>query len=67
MEDYLNRFALIDLYLDTFPYSSGTVASDALFMGCPMLALSGKTMVSRMAGSILTHVGMPEMVTFSVD
>lgn len=64
MDEYLTRFALIDLYLDTFPYTSGTVASDALYAGCPLLTLSGKTMVSRMAGSILTHAGFPELVTY---
>ena len=65
MEEYLSRFALIDIYLDTFPYTSGTVASDALLMGCPLLTLSGKTMVSRMAGSILTHAGLPELVAYN--
>jgi len=65
MSEYLSRFALIDIYLDTFPYSSGTVASDALLMGCPLLTLSGRTMVSRMAGSILTHAGFPELVAYS--
>ena len=65
MDEYLSRFSLIDLYLDTFPYSSGTVASDALLGGCPLLTLSGKTMVSRMAGSILTHAGLPELIAYS--
>ena len=67
MDEYLSRFSLIDLYLDTFPYSSGTVASDALLGGCPLLTLSGKTMVSRMAGSILTNAGLPELVAYSPD
>ena len=65
MDEYLSRFALIDLYLDTFPYTSGTVASDALHAGCPLLTLSGKTMVSRMAGSILTHAGLADLVCYS--
>jgi predicted O-linked N-acetylglucosamine transferase (SPINDLY family) len=67
MDEYLNRLGLIDLYLDTFPYTSGTVASDALFVGCPLLTLSGKTMVSRMAGSILNSVGLTELITFTLD
>jgi predicted O-linked N-acetylglucosamine transferase (SPINDLY family) len=62
MDEYLGRFALMDLYLDTFPYTSGTVASDALFFGCPLLTLTGRTMVSRMAGSILNHADMPDLV-----
>lgn len=60
--EYLSRFALIDLFLDTYPYTSGTVASDALLAGCPVLTLSGRTMVSRMAGSILRHAALGDMV-----
>ncbi len=62
MDEYLSRFSQMDLYLDTFPYTSGTVASDALFAGCPLLTLSGKTMVSRMSASIVTHAGLPELI-----
>lgn len=62
-EKYLSRFSLIDLHLDTFPYTSGTVASDALFSGCPLVTLTGRTMVSRMAGSILAHAGLSQLVT----
>ncbi len=61
--DYLARFALADLVLDTFPYNAGTTASDALWMGTPILTLSGRSYISRMAGSLLTHVGLPELVT----
>lgn len=60
--EYLSRFELMDIHLDTFPYTSGTVASDALYGGCPLLTLSGTTMVSKMAGSILAHAGFPELV-----
>ena len=62
---YLSRFELMDLHLDTFPYTSGTVASDALFSGCPLLTLSGDTMVSRMASSILCHADLPDLVAHS--
>lgn len=60
--EYLSRFELMDIHLDTFPYTSGTVASDALYGGCPLITLSGTTMVSKMAGSILMHAGLPELV-----
>lgn len=60
--EYLSRFELMDIHLDTFPYTSGTVASDALYGGCPLLTLSGATMVSKMAGSILSHAGFPDLV-----
>lgn len=65
--EYMSRFALMDVHLDTFPYTSGTVASDALYGGCPLVTLSGNTMVSRMAGSILTHAGFPELVAYTPE
>ncbi len=61
--DYLARFALADLMLDTFPYNAGTTASDALWMGLPIVTLSGRSYISRMAGSLLTAVGLPDLIT----
>ena len=54
---------LADLMLDTFPYNAGTTASDALWMGLPILTLSGRSYISRMAGSLLTAVGLPDLIT----
>jgi len=65
--DYLARFQLADLFLDTFPYNGGTTASDALWMGLPILTMSGRAYISRMAGSLLTNVGLPDLVTFDVE
>jgi predicted O-linked N-acetylglucosamine transferase (SPINDLY family) len=61
--EYLARFQLADLVLDTFPYNAGTTASDALWMGTPILTRSGRTYISRMAGSLLTAVGLPDLIT----
>jgi len=61
--DYLARFALADLVLDTFPYNAGTTASDALWIGTPILTRAGRTYISRMAGSLLHAVGLPDLVT----
>lgn len=61
-EDYLQRMALADLYLDTTPYSSGTTASDALRMGLPILTLEGKTFSARMCTSVLRSAGLDELV-----
>ncbi|MBI5258684.1 MAG: tetratricopeptide repeat protein [Burkholderiales bacterium] len=61
--EYLARFPLADLVLDTFPYNAGTTASDALWMGVPIVTLSGRSYISRMAGSLLTAVGLPDLVT----
>lgn len=64
--EYLARFQLADLMLDTFPYNAGTTASDALWMGLPIVTWSGRSYISRMAGSLLTAVGLPELVTDSL-
>jgi len=61
--DYLARFQLADLFLDTFPYNAGTTASDCLWMGTPILTRSGRTYISRMAGSLLSAVGLPDLIT----
>lgn len=61
--EYLARFQLADLVLDTFPYNAGTTASDALWMGVPILTLSGRSYISRMAGSLLNAIGLPDLVT----
>lgn len=61
MEEYLSRLTLMDLYLDTYPYTAGTTASDALISGCPVLTLVGRTMASRMAGSILHQANLDEL------
>lgn len=61
--EYLARFTLADLVLDTFPFNAGTTASDALWMGTPIVTLSGRTYISRMAGSLLTAVGLPDLIT----
>jgi hypothetical protein len=56
-------FPLADLMLDTFPFNAGTTASDALWMGLPILTRAGRTYISRMAGSLLTAVGLPDLIT----
>ena len=61
--EYLARFAVADLFLDTFPYNAGATASDVLWMGTPIVTRSGRTYISRMAGSLLTNVGLPELIT----
>ncbi len=61
--EYLARFQLADLMLDTFPFNAGTTASDALWMGLPIVTRSGRTYISRMAGSLLGAVGLPDLVT----
>lgn len=64
--DYLARFQLADLVLDTFPFNAGTTANDCLWMGTPILTLSGRSYISRMAGSLLQAVGLPELAVTSL-
>lgn len=66
-KDYLARFKAADLFLDTTPYNAGTTANDALWVGLPLLTLSGQTYVSRMAGSLLRSAGLEELITFNRD
>jgi predicted O-linked N-acetylglucosamine transferase (SPINDLY family) len=62
-QDYLARYAVADLFLDTFPFNAGTTANDALWMGLPVLTYSGKCFSSRMAGALLLAAGLPELIT----
>lgn len=61
--DYLARYLVPDLFLDTFPFNAGTTANDALWMGLPVLTMSGRSFASRMAGALLTAAGLPELIT----
>jgi predicted O-linked N-acetylglucosamine transferase (SPINDLY family) len=64
--EYLARYKLADLFLDTYPYNGGTTASDALWAGLPVLTRSGKSFPSRMAGSLLRAIDAPELVTHTI-
>jgi predicted O-linked N-acetylglucosamine transferase (SPINDLY family) len=59
---HLARYALADLFLDTTPYGAHTTASDALWMGVPVLTLSGRSFASRVCGSLVRAAGLPELV-----
>jgi len=62
-EEYLARYRLADLFLDTHPYNAGTTASDALRMGLPILTINGDSFNSKEAASIIESVKLPEMIT----
>jgi protein O-GlcNAc transferase len=63
LAEHLARYRAADLAIDTYPYTSHTTASDALWAGCPLVTRIGDTFVSRVAGSILRNAGMHELVT----
>ena len=65
--EHLGRHRHADLFLDTLPCNAHTTASDALWAGLPVLTCSGDTFAGRVAGSLLTAIGMPELVTGSLE
>jgi predicted O-linked N-acetylglucosamine transferase (SPINDLY family) len=65
--DHLARLRLANLFLDTLPYNAQTTASDALWAGLPVLTCMGATFTSRVAASLLTSVGLPELITHSLS
>jgi hypothetical protein len=60
--EHLARFALADVFLDTFPYGAHTTASDALFMGVPVLTRIGKTFAARVCSSLVAAAGLPDFI-----
>jgi predicted O-linked N-acetylglucosamine transferase (SPINDLY family) len=64
--DHLTRHRLADLFLDTLPYNAHSTANDALYAGLPVLTCAGETFASRVAGSQLLAIGLPELVTHSL-
>ena len=63
MGDHLARFSLADLFLDTFPYNAHTTAVDSLKSGVPVITRPGSSFASRVAASLLSAVGLSELIT----
>lgn len=61
--EHLARHSAADLFLDTFPYTAHTTASDALWMGLPVLTRIGQSFPARVAASLLTAADLPELIT----
>jgi predicted O-linked N-acetylglucosamine transferase (SPINDLY family) len=64
---HLGRHRVADLFLDTLPYNAHTTASDALWVGLPVLTLLGKSFAGRVGASLVRAVGLPELVTETPD
>lgn len=65
--EHVQRYACMDLFLDTFPICAHTTASEALWAGVPMVTRSGTSFVSRVAASLLTHAGLSEWVAADAE
>jgi protein O-GlcNAc transferase len=61
-DDHIRRHAYADLFLDTFPYGAHTTGADALWAGLPVVTIMGTSFASRVGGSLLHSVCMPELI-----
>jgi predicted O-linked N-acetylglucosamine transferase (SPINDLY family) len=67
LADHLARHRLADLFLDTLIYNAHTTAADALWMAVPVVTCLGESFAGRVAASLLKAIGMPDLVTASLD
>lgn len=63
--DYLDRFRDVDLLLDCFPFTGHTMTCEAMWMGVPVLTRRGDRPAGRLSASVLTAVGLPELIAES--
>lgn len=66
-EQHIERLGHIDCVLDTFPYNGGTSVADALEVGVPVLTLTGNSIASRVASSILEASNLNEYICENID
>jgi predicted O-linked N-acetylglucosamine transferase (SPINDLY family) len=67
LTSHLALYSQIDIALDTFPYHGTTTTCQALWMGVPVITLAGATHAGRVGVSLLTRVGLPELIADSED
>lgn len=67
LDEHIARYRLADLFLDTFAYNAHTTGSDALWAGLPLVTKLGQGFATRVGGSLLKAVGMPELITQTPD
>ena len=65
--DHLSRLRLADLFLDTPYFNAHTTAADALWAGVPLLTQIGETFAGRVAASLLSALGLPELIVNTHD
>jgi len=65
--EHLSRHRNADLFLDTLPCNAHTTANDALLAGLPILTCSGTTFAGRVAGSLLTNLGLPQLIAAALS
>src|SRR5262249_54340301 len=65
--EHLARYPLADLFLDSAPYGAHTTASDAMWMGVPVLTALGRGFAARVCGSLVRAAGVGELVCDTLD
>ena len=65
--EYFRIYERMDVALDPFPYGGGTTTCDALWMGVPVVSLAGQTAVGRGGLSILSNLGLADLVARDPD
>jgi predicted O-linked N-acetylglucosamine transferase (SPINDLY family) len=65
--DYLSAYQRVDIALDPFPFPGGTTTVEALWMGVPVLTLSGKSFLSRQGVGLLMNAGLPDWIATDLD
>jgi len=65
--NFLDSYNNIDIALDTFPYTGTTTTIDSLWMGVPVITLSGTAIHQRASASILYHCGLSEWICSTKD
>jgi predicted O-linked N-acetylglucosamine transferase (SPINDLY family) len=65
--EHLARHRLADLFIDTLYCNAHTTASDCLWAELPLITWQGETFATRVASSLLTAIGLPELITTNLD
>jgi predicted O-linked N-acetylglucosamine transferase (SPINDLY family) len=67
LKDHLRKYGEVDIALDPFPYNGTTTTCEAMWMGVPVITLEGRMHLSRVGVSLLSNVGLRELIAGDED